>query len=104
MSTSGARRGYREFIRMAQGSSLEDDRDSPEIVRGSRKACWEICWELAEGIRGLPGVRWKLADGIESLLGVCQELVKGDWERAKMASEISPKEDQETRRKIVGGS
>ncbi|RRT35926.1 hypothetical protein B296_00051001 [Ensete ventricosum] len=46
MSASGARRGYREFARMAQGSSPEEERDSPEDYRGqpkslSRKARWE---------------------------------------------------------------
>ncbi|RZS28136.1 hypothetical protein BHM03_00061696 [Ensete ventricosum] len=34
----GARRGYREFTRMAQGSSPEEDQDSLEDCRGSRKA------------------------------------------------------------------
>ncbi|RRT47834.1 hypothetical protein B296_00008521 [Ensete ventricosum] len=28
---------------MAQGSSLEEDQDSLEDCRGSRKACWERC-------------------------------------------------------------
>ncbi|RRT35139.1 hypothetical protein B296_00006968 [Ensete ventricosum] len=35
---SGAHRGYQEFTRMAQGSSPEEDRDSPEYYRGYPKS------------------------------------------------------------------
>ncbi|RWW17169.1 hypothetical protein GW17_00018914 [Ensete ventricosum] len=41
-SASGACRGYRELTRMAQGSSLEEDRDSWKIVGGSRKVYREL--------------------------------------------------------------
>ncbi|RRT64765.1 hypothetical protein B296_00037802 [Ensete ventricosum] len=62
-------------------------RESLEACRefiGSSPKVSEAYQELAEGIRGLSGVRRKLAKGIKSLLGVHRELAKSNRELTRM--------------------
>ncbi|RWW42805.1 hypothetical protein BHE74_00051612 [Ensete ventricosum] len=42
LSVFGARRGYQEFTKMAQGNSLEEDRDSLEDYQGKSKSLPEV--------------------------------------------------------------
>ncbi|RWW08006.1 hypothetical protein GW17_00028579, partial [Ensete ventricosum] len=58
-SALGARRGYRDFARMTQESSPEEDRDSPEDYRGSRKACREFTEGIGKLVGNTLGDRWK---------------------------------------------
>ncbi|RRT40388.1 hypothetical protein B296_00039473 [Ensete ventricosum] len=58
MSVSEAHRWYREFARMAQGSSPKEDRDSLEDYRGSDDAvgsCRKFARRFTEGIGKLAG-------------------------------------------------
>ncbi|RRT35074.1 hypothetical protein B296_00028532 [Ensete ventricosum] len=63
---------------MAQGSSLEEDRDSSKIVGDSRKACRE---RFAEGIRELagntPGDRQKKTEKLTARMSEATRLVGG---------------------------
>ncbi|RRT39778.1 hypothetical protein B296_00014296 [Ensete ventricosum] len=58
MSASGAHRGYREFTRIAQGSSSEEDQDSS-------KDCWRWGFRRCSGIS--PEFARRFAEGIEKL-------------------------------------
>ncbi|RRT31934.1 hypothetical protein B296_00040344 [Ensete ventricosum] len=80
MSASGARQGYQELARRAQGSSPKEDQDSPEDCPGSDmnpgsslgigpriRRCGgsspSVRYDFAEGIgeiaRNTPGDRWR---------------------------------------------
>ncbi|RZR83099.1 hypothetical protein BHM03_00009642 [Ensete ventricosum] len=70
-SASGAGRGYREFARIAQGSSPEEDRDSSKDFGGSRKL------QPDNGPRSSLGI----SPGSDDAVGFCREFARRFTER-----------------------